>query len=32
VRAQNPDGDPLLAREQIVVETPEVTVTVQNAS
>jgi predicted PurR-regulated permease PerM len=29
VRAQNPDLDPLLAHEQIVVETPEVTVTVQ---
>jgi predicted PurR-regulated permease PerM len=32
VRAQNPDLGPLSAHEQIIVETPDVTVTVQNAS
>ena len=32
VRAQNPDLDPLLTNEKVVVETPEVTVTVQNGS
>ena len=32
VRAQNPDLDPLLPHEKVVVETPEVTVTLQNGS